>query len=75
MQVGGDLGNSGHLVEIISLVQPHFDATSHGLLVGNNLIKANIDLGSLDRARRILTELYVQQRADWERRWPFGKQS
>ncbi len=71
MQMGGDLGNSGHLVEIISLVQPHFDATSHGLLVGNNLIKANIDLGSLDRARRILTELYAQQRADWAKTLAF----
>lgn len=65
MQISGDLGNSGHLPEILELVEPQFDATTHGLQVGNNLIKAHLDLGQLDAARRIVDQLYAQKRPDW----------
>lgn len=44
-QMSGDLGNHGHLIELLKLTQPHFDVVTHGLQVGNNLIKANVDLG------------------------------
>lgn len=44
MQMSGDLGNAGHVNEIIALIAPRFDAAQHGLEVGNNLIKANLDL-------------------------------
>ena len=54
MQMSGDLGNNGYRAEIIRLVEPYFDPAFHGLQVGNNLIKANYDLGQLDTARRIL---------------------
>ena len=66
MQMSGDLGNAGHLPEILQLVEPHFDAKSHGLPVGNNLIKAHLDLGQLDAARRILNQLYALNRMDWK---------
>ena len=66
MQMSGDLGNAGHLPEILQLVEPHFDLKIHGLLVGNNLIKAHLDLGQLDAARRILDQLYAFNRMDWK---------
>jgi tetratricopeptide (TPR) repeat protein len=65
MQMSGDLGNSGHLDQIIKLVQPRFDASLHGLQVGNNLIKAHFDLGNRDAARKILDQLYALKRPDW----------
>jgi tetratricopeptide (TPR) repeat protein len=65
MQMSGDLGNHGHLAEIVRLVGPHFEPARHGLQVGNNLIKANVDLGHLDAAQAILGQLYALARPDW----------
>lgn len=65
MQMSGDLGNNGYLKEIIELVEPVFDPSSHGILVGNNLIKTNFDLGQLTNAQAILDALYSQKRPDW----------
>ncbi len=64
-QISGDLGNQGHLPQIIELVAPHYDLTVHGIQVGNNLIKANLDTGQLDAARALLKQLQAQQRPDW----------
>ncbi len=64
-QISGDLGNAGHLEEILSLVAPRFDAARHGMDVGNNLIKANVDLGRLDDAKGVIEQLYAQDRPDW----------
>lgn len=66
MQMSGDLGNSGHLDEIIRLTSPYFDPSYHGLQVGNNIIKANLELGRLDEARQVLKQLYAQRRPDWK---------
>ena len=66
MQLSGDLGNHGHLLQIVELVTPHFDPLMHGIQVGNNLLKANIDLGQLDQASSILRQLQLQQRPDWK---------
>lgn len=71
MQMSGDLGNAGHIPEILQLVEPHFDATSHGLLVGNNLIKAHITLGQIDAARQILDQLHALNRVDWKQSLSF----
>jgi tetratricopeptide (TPR) repeat protein len=65
MQMSGDLGNNGYLKEIIQLVQPHFNASLHGVMVGNNLIKTYSDLDQLDEAQKILDQLYTQKRPDW----------
>ncbi len=65
-QMSGDLGKAGYLGEIIAHVSPHFDAATHGLIVGNNLIKANIDTGQLDAAKRIIQQLQLQHRHDWQ---------
>lgn len=66
MQISGDLGNAGHLTELLEIVEPRFQPASHGLPVGNNLIKAHIDLGQLDAARAIIDQLYALNRPDWK---------
>lgn len=65
MQMSGDLGIHGHLPEILNLAGPHFDVETHGIAVGNNLIKASIDTGHLDTAREIIRKLEACQRPDW----------
>jgi tetratricopeptide (TPR) repeat protein len=66
MQMTGDLGNHAHLPELVRLTEPHFKAGVHGLTVGNNLIKAHIDLGQLDDAKRLIDQLYALKRPDWQ---------
>jgi tetratricopeptide (TPR) repeat protein len=65
MQMSGDLGNRGHAELLIRLTQPRFDFATHGLMVGNNLLRAFIDLGMLAEARKLLEQLYSLQRPDW----------
>ncbi|HET6843942.1 MAG TPA: hypothetical protein VFK06_20040 [Candidatus Angelobacter sp.] len=65
MQMSGDLGQYGHLPEAVQLTEPHFKAQTHGLRVGNNLIKAHLDLGEINLADRILNDLYALKRPDW----------
>jgi tetratricopeptide (TPR) repeat protein len=71
MQISGDLGNAAHLPELLQLAEPHFVAEIHGLPVGNNLIKAHLDLGQLDAARRIVDQLYALKRLDWQKTLSF----
>lgn len=66
MQMSGDLGNHGHLAELLELTEPYFVPGQHGLQVGNNLIKAHIDLRHIDAARKILDQLYSLKRPDWK---------
>jgi len=70
-QMSGDLGNAGHLLELIEMTLPHFNIEAHGLRVGNNLIKAYLDLGQIDDARRLLQQLYAQNRPDWKQTLSF----
>jgi tetratricopeptide (TPR) repeat protein len=67
MQISGDLGNQGQLGLIIELCRPRFNASVHGLQVGNNLIKAYVDLKDPDSARKILAQLRALQRPDWHK--------
>jgi tetratricopeptide (TPR) repeat protein len=71
MQMSGDLGNAGHLPEILKLVEPNFIAEFHGIQVGNNLIKAHVDLAQFDAARRIVDQLYTHKRMDWKQTLAF----
>jgi tetratricopeptide (TPR) repeat protein len=64
-QMSGDLGIHGRFTELVELTEPYFIPELHGLQVGNNLIKANIELGHLQRARQILNQLRMQSRPDW----------
>lgn len=70
-QMSGDLGNHAHLPELLRLAEPRFDVAIHGLPVGNNLIKANLDLGRIDAARAVLNLLYAQNRPDWKQHLSF----
>jgi tetratricopeptide (TPR) repeat protein len=65
MQISGDLGNHGYLPELLQFIEPNFRPEIHGLEVGNNLIKAYVDLGQFDAARRVMNQLYALKRPDW----------
>lgn len=65
MQISGDLGNAGHNAQLLDLIGPLFDAAVHGLPTGNNLIKAHLDLGHVDQARKLLNDLFGQRQAAW----------
>ncbi|MBC8025999.1 MAG: tetratricopeptide repeat protein, partial [Steroidobacteraceae bacterium] len=65
MQLSGDLGNRGHTELLIRLTQPRFDLDTHGLTVGNNLLRAFVELGMFAEARKLLEQLYSRQRPDW----------
>jgi tetratricopeptide (TPR) repeat protein len=64
-QMSGDLGNAGHIAEILQVTEPEFDPKVHGVQVGNNLIKANLELSRVVQARKILNQLYALKRPDW----------
>jgi len=66
MQMSGDLGKNGFLKEVICLTKPYYIPSLHGLEVGNNLIKANIELGNLEEAKQVIDHLYGQKRPDWK---------
>lgn len=71
MTISGDLGNAGKLTELLEIVEPRFDINAHGLMVGNNLIKANLDLGRFDRASELLKRLVSLNRPDWREHLTF----
>jgi len=50
----------------LKLAEPLFDAGVHGFEVGNNLIRAHLDLGHVEEAQRIVEALYAQRRPDWK---------
>jgi tetratricopeptide (TPR) repeat protein len=65
-QISGDLGNAGLLTDLLLLSESRFDPAVHGLEAGNNLIKANLELGRIDEAKRILDQLNALKRMDWQ---------
>jgi Flp pilus assembly protein TadD len=71
MQMSGDLGSRSHLPELLQLTEPHFVPEIHGLSVGNNLIKAHLDLGQIEGARKVLDKLYALRRPDWKENLSF----
>jgi tetratricopeptide (TPR) repeat protein len=65
MQMSADLGGHGHPAEAVALVAPVYGVHAHGMEVGNNLIKAYLELHQPDAARQIMNQLYAVQRPDW----------
>ncbi len=65
-QISGDLGLKGHIEEIITVVEPHFNIEQHGFSVGNNLIKAFIELKRYQDAKSLVEALFAQKRPDWK---------
>ncbi|HJV36487.1 hypothetical protein [Geomonas sp.] len=66
VQMSGDLGNAGHLEELVHLAESYYDPAAHGIEAGNNFLKANIELGRLSAAGSLLEELYAAGRPDWK---------
>lgn len=65
LHITGELGKAGQLVPLVRLAGGRFDPTRHSLAVGNNLIKAYIDLGEFDHASSVLDAMHARQRPDW----------
>jgi tetratricopeptide (TPR) repeat protein len=63
--MSGDLGMAGHLRELIETTGPRFLPEIHGLIVGNNLIKAHVDLAEFEPASAIVSRLFAMKRPDW----------
>jgi tetratricopeptide (TPR) repeat protein len=66
VQISGDLGKHGHLVELIALTERRFVPELHGIIVGNNLIKAHFYLGHIEAARQILGQMSALKRPDFQ---------
>ncbi len=66
MQISADLGRAGELKMISEIVEPYYDASYHGLQVGNNLIKAHFDSGEFAHASQLVEQLYALKRPDWQ---------
>jgi tetratricopeptide (TPR) repeat protein len=66
MTITGDLGKRGFLAQALEIGAPRFSPAQHGVLVGNNLIKAYIDSGKLAEARALVEQLYAFNRQDWK---------
>jgi tetratricopeptide (TPR) repeat protein len=71
LQMGGDLGKHGYLRELLELTESRFVPELHGLQVGNNLIKAHLDLGEIEPARQVLDRLYALKRLDYKQHLSF----
>lgn len=74
MQMSGDLGTGGHLVELLELTAPNFVPELHGLAVGANLIKACIDTNNLEAAGRLTSVLGSYNRPDYAQALAFWNQ-
>lgn len=70
-QISGDLGSHGHLPEILKTVAPYYQPAIHGVMVGNNIIKAHLDLGQLDAAKALVETLFSMKRPDWHKALSF----
>ena len=70
-QISGDLGQAGFIAEAIQLTEPRYELETHSIRVGNNLIKAHLDLGQIEEAGGILEKLYAVKRMDWKQMLDF----
>ncbi len=59
------LGNAGQISEIVRLLFSHYKAERHGLIGGNNLLRACLELKDTEKALAILRDLYSLKRPDW----------
>ncbi|MFT4114486.1 hypothetical protein [Silvibacterium sp.] len=64
-QMSGELGQKGLLEALIHFTLPFYEPQVHGLAVGNNLIKASVDMGRLAEASALVEDLNRLGRPDW----------
>lgn len=66
MTITGDLGKRGFLAQLLEIAVPRFAPEKHGIVVGNNLIKAYLDSGRFADARALVERLFAMDRPDWK---------
>jgi hypothetical protein len=66
--ISGDLGSHGHVVEIIELIAPRYDADRHGPATGLNLLQAYLAVRNADAAQHVLDILFALNRPELEDR-------
>ncbi len=66
--ISGDLGETGHVREIIDLIAPRYDGTRHGPATGLNLLQAYLHEHDADAAQHVLDILFALKRPDLEER-------
>ncbi len=65
VQITGTFAKHGHFKEAVELCAPFFDAKRGHIKLGNNLLKAYVELGDTASARSVLEQLAAQHRPDW----------
>jgi tetratricopeptide (TPR) repeat protein len=63
--ISGDLGKEGYTEQALGMTSQFYEAKVHGLAVGNNLIKAALDLGRMGEAKRLLEALQELAQPGW----------
>jgi hypothetical protein len=66
--ISGDLGSSGHVIPIIELVAPRYDARRHGPATGLNLLQAYLAVRQAGPAQHVLDLLFDLNRPELEER-------
>lgn len=66
--ISGDLGETGHIREIIDLIAPRYDGERHGPATGLNLLQAYLHEHDADAAQHVLDILFALNRPDLEQR-------
>jgi hypothetical protein len=66
--VSGDLGQHGHVQQIVELIAPRYDAERHGPATGLNVLQAYLVLRNADAAQHVLDILFSLHRPELEER-------
>lgn len=66
--ISGDLGVHGHVVQLIELIAPRYDAEKHGPATGMNLLQAYLVAREPEAAQHLLDILFGLQRPELEDR-------
>ena len=66
--VSGDLGQHGHVQQIVELIAPRYDAERHGPATGLNVLQAYLVLHNADAAQHVLDILFSLHRPELEER-------
>jgi hypothetical protein len=66
--VSGDLGQHGHVQQIVELVAPRYDAERHGPATGLNVLQAYLVLHNANAAQHVLDILFSLHRSELEER-------
>jgi len=68
LDVSADLGQHGHVQQIIEMVSPRYDAPRHGAPIGLNILQAYLAAGDVSGAKHLLGLLRDLKQADLEER-------